>query len=175
MPTKNHKFQSNEIFFILELLTWIEKNLQPEDDRNIKNKFFRKRTAAAIIKSGFSVGCTDYAIVFQHLLQPHDIPNFYLETIHKKWLENESNQNIIGHVFIKVIINNKELYIDPTFGCIYISLASTPYIIALESTNFPSSGLTNLKLLQKFCINFKKNWQKKNKTDKNNNCHTRKE
>jgi hypothetical protein len=72
-------------------------------------------------------------------------------------LKSKNDQKIIGHIFVKVIIDNRELYIDPTFNCIYVSLSSTPYIIALESKDFKSSGLTNLEVLQKFCLEFKNN------------------
>lgn len=105
-------FRKDGINLIFEILDWFHKNLKEKNGR-IKNKFFRRRTAQEIIKSGFVTGCTDWALAFIVLARTKKIPTVYVETIRRKWLETGKDDFIEGHVFAEVYIDDHWYIVDP--------------------------------------------------------------
>jgi transglutaminase-like putative cysteine protease len=102
--------------FIFNLLKWLDTNLEK---RRFDGNVFRKRTADQIIKDKYSTGCTDTALAFVALCRAREIPASYLETIDARWFETKPEQ-IVGHVFSKVYLNNSWLLVDPLNGAIHI-------------------------------------------------------
>ena len=76
---------------------------------------FRKRDASEIIESGYHADCTDLALVDLVLLRALDYPAMYVESISNEWLADKSEQ-ILGHVFSKVLVNGNWRLRDPFLG-----------------------------------------------------------
>ncbi|OGC48024.1 MAG: hypothetical protein A3A94_00105 [Candidatus Portnoybacteria bacterium RIFCSPLOWO2_01_FULL_43_11] len=108
-----NSFTKDGFDLIFEILAWLHKNLRAEDNPEIKDKLFRKRTAQEIIKSGFVTGCTDWALAFIILARVKKIPTRYVEIIRRRWLEEGKNDFIEGHIFAEVYLNNHWYIIDP--------------------------------------------------------------
>jgi hypothetical protein len=85
-------------------------------DASEKDKLFRKRTASEILKSGFTTGCTDRAIVFLALARALGTPARYVETFEKQWLDNPNFNNIQGHVFVDIYDGQGRRGYEPTQG-----------------------------------------------------------
>jgi len=48
---------------VIEILSWLHKNIKSKkNEPELKNEFFRKRTALEIIESGFATGCTEITL-----------------------------------------------------------------------------------------------------------------
>ncbi len=81
---------------------------------------FRKRTADRIIRSKYSLGCTDDALVARAILRVKDISTKYVETVQKEWLEsgidNINKSQIINHVFLDVYYKDEWLVLNPAWG-----------------------------------------------------------
>lgn len=105
-------FNKEGVDLIFEILAWLHKNLRTEKDENVKKEVFRKRTAHEIIKDGFATGCTDWALAFIVLARTKGIPTKYVETIRRRWLEQDKNDPIEGHIFAEVYLNNHWYIID---------------------------------------------------------------
>lgn len=112
------EFSEEGLDLVAKIIKWIHKNLKPNNDKEIKDKVFRKRTADQIIKDGYTTGCTDIGLVFIALTRAKNIPTKYIETIRRKWMESEDENFIEGHIFAEVFINNRWYIIDPTEACL---------------------------------------------------------
>jgi len=100
--TRDGKFTAKDE--IMENIVMMERLIVPKDDtlslEKIKNyvsklphkqhneEEFRKRTASEIVKSGYSIGCTDDALVFITLARQCGIPARYVETFKEDWIEH---------------------------------------------------------------------------------------
>src|SRR3989344_6639533 len=98
-------FDRSGLGIVIEILSWLHKNIKPKNDQEFKNNFFRKRTALEIIESGFASGCTDYTLVFIVLARAKNIPTKYIETLNTAWLESSEPDFLEGHVFSEVYID----------------------------------------------------------------------
>jgi hypothetical protein len=108
---------------IKNIIEWIHKNLLqkfPTDEAH-----FRKRTADQIIESGYRTGCGDVTVVFISLCRAAGIPASYIESINIKSLTKKEVEKIDlnflwsrhgGHVFSRVLINGRWIYVDPSSG-----------------------------------------------------------
>jgi len=115
------QFKSGGLDLILEILTWLHKNIKEDGSPEIKNRLFRKRTAGKIIESKMATGCTDYALAFIVLARAKDVPTKYIEAIRNKWLDIGDENFIEGHVFAECFIQGKWHIVDPQEGEIKIS------------------------------------------------------
>ncbi len=105
---------------VVNILEWVNKNIKIKRSVDNWDKLFRKRTAAEIIESGFSTGCTDTSLAFIILARAKKVPTKYIEAIKKAWLEGEKDL-IEGHVFAEVCIENKWYIVDPEMMTIYVN------------------------------------------------------
>jgi len=112
------KFTGEGFDLITQILKWIHKNLKPNSDKKIKERIFRRRIAAQIIKDGFTTGCTDIALAFIVLARAKRIPTKYVEAIRNKWMETGDEDCIEGHVFAEVFLNGQWHIIDPMEACL---------------------------------------------------------
>lgn len=115
------RFKSKGLDLILEILSWLKKNIKEDKSPETKNKLFRRRTAGEIIESQMATGCTDYALAFIALARAKGIPTKYVETIRNKWLDIGNEKFIEGHVFAECFISGKWRIIDPHEGAIKMS------------------------------------------------------
>jgi len=106
-------FTQKGLDLVFEILAWLRKNLRTENSQEIKKKVFRQRTAQEIIESGFTTGCTDWALAFIILTRAKGISAKYVETIRKRWLDEDKNDFIEGHIFAEVYFNEHWYIIDP--------------------------------------------------------------
>jgi len=139
--------------YIIDVLDFMMDNLgksRPEE----WVEMFRKRGAEEIIKSGFTTGCTDSAIVFCTLVRAAGYPTKYIEVISKRWLDSKENEKkpIKGHVFAEVMVNkDRWILIDPDSKKICIDSGREweifeIYDVGLDSHDF---GLTSFAELKK--------------------------
>ena len=75
------QFRAGGLDLILEILTWLQKNIKEDKSPETKNKLFRRRTAGQVIESKMATGCTDYALAFIALARAKGIPTKYIEAI----------------------------------------------------------------------------------------------
>lgn len=80
-------------------------------DTSKKSKLFRKRNGEEILKSGFSTGCSDFALAAKYLFKKENINTLFIETL------NKSNNGLKGHVYLK----HEDLIIDPTTSSVSFS------------------------------------------------------
>lgn len=133
---------SQKIFTDTNIFTALKTYLDTIKRKKYDPEIFRKRTAGEIIKSGFSTGCTDYALVAIALLRSK-ISTRYVETVQKKWLasgiNNIKTSYISGHVFLDVYYKNKWLILDPFWGITsdnkYIS-KNEEYVVLAKGIDF---------------------------------------
>lgn len=56
-------FDRTGLGIVIEILSWLHKNIKSKkNEPELKNEFFRKRTALEIIESGFATGCTEITL-----------------------------------------------------------------------------------------------------------------
>lgn len=108
-----NKFKEKNFELIFEILKWIHKNLKYSNNKKLKKELFRKRSASQIIRDGFVLGCTDWALSFIVLARAKKIPTIYVETVRNKWIEEGTKDFLEGHVFTECYINKKWYIIDP--------------------------------------------------------------
>jgi transglutaminase-like putative cysteine protease len=85
---------------------------------NDKNKsiLFRKRSGEEVLESGFSTGCTDYALAFLVLSRKLKIPAIFVESFNEAWLNSKNPHQIQGHVFVDVCLNDLWHKFNPCNG-----------------------------------------------------------
>jgi hypothetical protein len=110
--TENIKNVSNSIHgddneYIQQSFNWIRQNLKQEENKEVKQSVFRKRTADQIIMDQFSTGCSDDAIVFIAFMRAKGIPTKYIETVRK------DSDGTDGHVFAECYLDGNWKRIDP--------------------------------------------------------------
>lgn len=139
--------------FVANALEWMDKNLQKQ---KYTEKLFRKRAAGEIVKSGFSTGCTDDALVFIALARAKGIPAKYVEAIETRWLE-EGREKITGHVFAQVFINNRWHLVDPARKEISTKpvLDKTRYVIFAEGLDSWDIGIKSFEDLKEKFLSFR--------------------
>lgn len=111
----NELKDKNEMDTIQNIIKWIRKNIK------VKNNFAGKRTRTAeqIINSKIATGCIDIALIFIVIVKAAGLKANFIETLKKDWLNSKENKNLIeGHIFSKVLINNKYYIINPIEGTI---------------------------------------------------------
>lgn len=112
------EFSGTGLDLVSEIIKWIFKNLKSSNDKEFKDKVFRKRTADQIIKDGYTTGCTDIGLVFIALARAKNIPTKYVEAIRRKWIEGDDENYIEGHVFAEVYLDGHWRIVDPTEACL---------------------------------------------------------
>lgn len=110
--TENIKNISNSIHgdnneYIQQSFDWIRSNLKQEENEEVKQSVFRKRTADQIISDQFSTGCSDDAIVFIAFMRAKGIPSRHIEAVRK------DSDGADGHVFVECYLEGKWKMIDP--------------------------------------------------------------
>lgn len=104
-------FKDKDLSTIKEILFWIKNNFKL---KNFGHKIKRSRTADQIIRSKFLTGCGDNALVLIALCRAKKIPALFVETINENWLNDKSIKDFIeGHIFVKILLNDKIYLIDP--------------------------------------------------------------
>lgn len=99
------------IDFVFSVLRIIHKSLKPDYSLESKRNLLRTRTASEILKSGFSTGCTDYALLAIAIFRAKNIPAAYVETFSRRWLESD-DEYIHGHIFVEIFIDNRWFIVD---------------------------------------------------------------
>lgn len=149
-------FNTKGLGFVVNTLEWVDKNLQRQ---KYTQKLFRKRTADGIIKSGFSTGCADDALVFIALTRGGGIPAKYVEAIETEWLE-KGGKKIAGHVFAEVFVNNKWYLVDPARR--EISVKPIPdknrYMVFAKGLDSWDIGIKNYEDLKERFLSFKQKY-----------------
>lgn len=153
------EFSEEGLDLVAKIIKWIRKNLKPNNDKEIKDKVFRQRTAEQIIKDGYTTGCTDIGLVFAALARAKNIPTKYVETIRRKWMESEDEDFIEGHVFAEVFLNDRWYIIDPTEAC--LKFWYDRHIIFAEGLDSWDVGIRNYKELKEKFIDFRKAYKVK--------------
>lgn len=147
--------------FVANVLEWMDEHLQK---RKYTQKLFRKRTADEIIKSGFSTGCTDDALVFIALTRAGGIPAKYVEAIETKWLEKDG-ERITGHVFAEIFVNNKWYLVDPAGR--EISVKPVPdrnqYVVFAKGLDSWDIGIKSYEDLKEEFLSFRQTYAKQSK------------
>ncbi len=139
----------------------MHKNLRLESNPEIKNKVFRKRTAQEIIKDGFVTGCTDWALVFIVLTRAKNIPTKYIETIRRRWLDEGKDNEIEGHIFAEVYLNDKWYIIDPDQAV--IRGWYDRWVIYKKGLDSWDIGIHNFDELKEQFLKFRDEYRKQNK------------
>lgn len=132
------------------------------EKQNCKNELFRQRTATQILKSGFTTGCTDDAIVFIAMAKQKGLNPIYLETLEKEWLASPmSEERIKGHAFVKV----KNFLVEPQRKKIYRDPKSilNKYAIFGEAKEPYDLGLFDIFSTTQKLMDFKEKYKKANK------------
>ncbi len=115
----NYNIKTNKNYTKIEsLYYWIHKNLKRVQNEDVKRKYKFQRTAREIWESGFSTGCTDWALVFATLSRQIGIPTTFFHTVEYNWLKklkNGDNYDIaVGHSFCECYYEGKWVLVDPT-------------------------------------------------------------
>lgn len=149
--------------FVANVLEWMDEHLQRQ---KYTQKLFRKRTADEIIKSGFSTGCTDDALVFIALTRAGRLPAKYVEAIETKWLEKDG-EKIAGHVFAEIFVNNKWYLVDPARR--EISVKPVPdknrYMVFAKGLDSWDIGIKSYKDLKEKFLNYRQKYLRKKKSN----------
>ncbi|MEM0372238.1 MAG: transglutaminase-like domain-containing protein [archaeon] len=147
------KFKGNNLNTCVSIVEWLLETVKLENDKKIKSRVFRKRTAEKIIKDGFGTGCSDFALAFIALARAKGIPTKYVEGISMKWLD-KSDASLEGHVWAEVFANNNWYIIDAINSTIHFrrkeGKLSNPsgYIVldkGLDSWSLGIKSFTDLK------------------------------
>jgi transglutaminase-like putative cysteine protease len=85
------------------------------DDSN-KYDIYRSRTASEILNSQYVTGCTDRALAFIVLARAMGIPTRYVETFEKKWIDDEAQRGISGHIFVDILTEKGWRAYEPLSG-----------------------------------------------------------
>lgn len=141
---------------VLNILVWINDNIIMNRERP---DVFRERTAHQILSDKFSTGCTDFSILYIAISRAMGVPTKYVELLSRGWLEGD-DERIQGHVVAEVLINNKWLFVDPTYGSIAIKPTNGMVIYdkGLDSWDIGIRDRNNLG--EKF-MKFREQWKKK--------------
>lgn len=129
-----------------------------ENKQEIRNLMF-KRTASEIVKSGFTTGCNDEAIVFADLARKAGLKVTLVEGADKRWLDAPMSEKMMrGHAFAFVDLeNNERVLVDPQRKAIYIdgSWILSMYKVLGECNNFSDIGLTDFDKMQELYMKVK--------------------
>lgn len=114
-----HKIKTNKDYTKIEsLYNWIHTKIKRTSDMELKRKYKFQRTAREIWESGFSTGCTDWALLFATLSRQIGIPTTFLHTVEYNWLKKlkngESFDVAVGHSFCECYYEGKWILVDPT-------------------------------------------------------------
>lgn len=113
----NAKIANNPNYTKLEsLYLWIDHVIKFSRDKQFVelNKF--NRFASEIWESGFSVGCSDYAILFATFARQLGYPTTILATAEFNWFsrfKGGDNKRHFGHYFCECFYNGKWVLVDP--------------------------------------------------------------
>lgn len=116
------QFSKNKYEAVIESMLWMRKNLSLGGyDREL----FRKRDAAQLLKSKKLTGCSDVAILYISFMRALGIKATFIQTISKETIEEYTKESdkdlpIIGHVFVRVHIDEISMIVDPTYSQIYL-------------------------------------------------------
>lgn len=154
---------------IFAIIKFIHKNLNHERNKEKRKKLLRARTANEILKSKRHTGCGDCATVFISLARELGIPCKWVDTIAEDWLEEEKllENQIHGHIFVDVLINNKWYVLDPSFATIgnryqWPKLnGQIQFIVYKKGLDAWDIGIGSLDDLRKHYLAFKKRYRKK--------------
>lgn len=152
-----NEFSEHDLDLIVRIIKWIHKNLKPNNDKEVKNRVFRQRTADQIIKDGYTTGCTDIGLVFITLARAKSVPTKYIEAIRRKWLESDDEDFIEGHVFAEVYIDGKWYIIDPTEAC--LKFWYDRWVVYGEGLDSWDIGIRNYEELKEKFINFREKYK----------------
>lgn len=114
----NAKIKNNPQHTKLEsLFNWINHVIKFSNDKEFikSNKF--QRTAEEIWRSGFAVGCSDYALLFATFARQLGWATTVLATAEINWFNNlqkGTNRCHSGHYFCECFYDGKWLLVDPT-------------------------------------------------------------
>ena len=136
----NNKIKENPNHTQIEsLINWIHHCLNVKPSQYQKDKVKFQRTAKEIWNSGFSSGCTDWAIVFSTLARQIGIPTTFLHTAELNWIKNLQNKGTqpihIGHSFCECFYDGKWILVDPTFRKIESEYDSNKLLLSYEVLN----------------------------------------
>ncbi len=139
------------------LLSFLHKTIKFNEKE--KSILFRKRTADEIIKSGFATGCTDYALAFLPMLRKNGIPARYAEAIKNRWFLSADLEQLEGHVFVEVFLNNQWYIIDPQEAT--INLRYNRHKIIKRGLDSWDLGITDLASLREKFLEYNNSISKK--------------
>lgn len=157
----------NALTTLFNLSRWLrqQKYLDLRDKRTEYQKLFRQRNAEQIIKNGWFLGCSDYALVAVAVLEALNIPCRIVQVVNKDWLLDKKTK-IIGHVLVEVCLDKKRYVFEPIKGLIGLDYASFNYVAYKKGANFQDIGVQSFKELREKLSQFKKKWKEKRKKAK---------
>ena len=133
--------------------------LNLKENRHAIRELMFRRTASEIVKSGFTTGCNDEAIVFADLSRKAELKITLVEGIDKRWLDAPMSEEMMrGHAFAFVDLeDNERVLVDPQRKAIYIdgSWILSMYEILGECNNFSDIGLTDFNKMQELYMKVK--------------------
>ena len=147
-------FKKEGLNYIAEILSWIKGNLRPKEGINDTDPCLFSRTAEEIVKSGYLIGgCAGEGIVFVTLARAKGIPASYIQAAYKESLIGEIN--LKGHVFSKILIDEKVFLVDPSKSTIADQEDFGDYIPIAEGLDSLDIGVRNVKDLRNLFQKYK--------------------
>lgn len=150
----NQNLNNGKYFTTIDaVLKCIHQQIKLIQEKSQKLKFKFNRTAQEIWQSGFSTGCTDYAIVFCCLMRQLGVPTTFMATASKNYAKQlqagQQSQMHAGHAFCECFCSydnakpqNDWVLVDPTCCQIILNHKTNknfvlPYNIGGETTFVP--------------------------------------
>ncbi len=134
---------------IMLIFNLVRKLENKSNNREVKDRVFRRRTAEEIISDNYVTGCTDDALVFITLARASGIPTKYIETIERSWLESEdSSVSPGGHVYAGVYDGSQWVITDPTRGIIGADIEADGRVVFGEGLDSWDLGIGDFDSLK---------------------------
>lgn len=146
------QFSADGFAAVFEILKWINENLNLTSDIEFKKECFRKRTADEIVQSKIATGCTDYALVFLALARAAGIAATYVEALDAEWARRPDYENIRGHIFCEVALDDK-IYIVDTQGATVRPWIGKRYVVVGRGLDSWDLGVRDIEELKAFINN----------------------